>query len=80
MALWAWSEAEGETSSTEGILVGPKLCVRPGVFPLGHAPGQADRSLTHRGSGVLLSIFCDMHWDSGLPKAVSLFVAVPGDS
>ena len=34
MALWAWSEAEGETSSTEGILVGPKLCARPGVFPL----------------------------------------------
>ena len=33
MALWAWSEAEGETSSTEGILVGPKLCARPGVFP-----------------------------------------------
>ena len=57
MALWAWSEAGGETSSKEGILLGPKLCARPGVFPLGHAPGQADRSLSHWGSGVLLSIF-----------------------
>ena len=57
MALWAWSEAEGEMPSPEGILVGPKLCARLGVFPLGHALGQADRSLSHWGSGVLLSIF-----------------------